>query len=212
MAKQDFMNTREEILRLSVPLFATKGFDGVSMRNIAAVVDLTPAAIYHHFSDKEQLYLNAVRYAFIEKVGHLTSLLDGGGRPWDRLETFVVIYTRTLSKEKDFRSLMQWVLLDSDERRLQSLVDCVFRNLFTALRNLAAELAPSHDAHLLAISLIGLVTYPFETHSVRRFLQGYQHQHEDPEVIARHLIDLLRNGLGGSTRNNHSILPRADVP
>lgn len=198
MAKQTFRNTREEILGLSVPLFATTGFDGVSMRDIAAAVGVTPAALYHHFSDKEQLYLDAVGHAFEEKVGPLKSLLDGGGKPWDRLETFVVMFTRTLSKEKDFRRLMQWVLLDSDERRLQSLVDCVFRDLFTALRNLAGELAPSHDAHLLAVSIIGLVIYPFETQSVRRFLPGYQRQHEDPEVIARHVIDLLRNGLGGS--------------
>ena len=78
MAKQTFRNTREEILELSVPLFATTGFDGVSMRDIAAAVGVTPAALYHHFSDKEQLYLNAVGHAFEEKVGPLKSLLDGG--------------------------------------------------------------------------------------------------------------------------------------
>ena len=200
MAKQALKNTREEILGLSVPLFATVGFDGVSMRDIAAAVGVTPAALYHHFSDKEQLYLDAVGYAFEEKVGPLKSLLDGGEKPWDRLEAFVARFTRMLAKEKDFRRLMQWVLLDSEEQRLQSLVDCVFRDLFTALRNLAGELAPSHDAHLLAVSIIGLVIYPFETQSVRRFLPGYQRQHEDPEAIARHVVGLLRNGLGGSNK------------
>jgi TetR/AcrR family transcriptional regulator len=200
MAKQALRNTREEILGLSVPLFATVGFDGVSMRDIAAAVGVTPAALYHHFSDKEQLYLDAVGYAFEEKVGPLKSLLDGGEKPWDRLEAFVARFTRMLAKEKDFRRLMQWVLLDSEEQRLQSLVDCVFRDLFTALRNLAGELAPSHDAHLLAVSIIGLVIYPFETQSVRRFMPGYQRQHEDPEAIARHVVGLLRNGLGGSNK------------
>jgi len=198
MAMQAFKNTREEILGLSVPLFATDGFDGVSMRDIAAAVGVTPAALYHHFPDKEQLYLDAVGYAFEEKVGPLKSLLVGGGNPWDRLEAFVARFTHMLAKEKDFRRLMQWVLLDSDEQRQQSLVDCVFRDLFNALRNLAGELAPSHDAHLLAVSIIGLVIYPFETQSVRRFLPGYAHQHEEPEAIARHVVDLLRNGLGGS--------------
>jgi AcrR family transcriptional regulator len=200
MAKQALRNTREEILGLSVPLFATVGFDGVSMRDIAAAVGVTPAALYHHFSDKEQLYLDAVGYAFEEKVGPLKSLLDGGEKPWDRLEAFVARFTRMRAKEKDFRRPMQWVLLDSEEQRLQSLVDCVFRDLFTALRNLAGELAPSHDAHLLAVSIIGLVIYPFETQSVRRFMPGYQRQHEDPEAIARHVVGLLRNGLGGSNK------------
>lgn len=168
------------------------------MRDIAAAVGVTPAALYHHFSDKEQLYLDAVGHAFEEKVGPLKSLLEGGEKPWDRLEAFVALFTRMLAREKDFRRLMQWVLLDSNEQRMQSLVDCVFRDLFTALRNLAGELAPSHDAHLLAVSTIGLVIYPFETQSVRRFLPGYQRQHEDPEAIARHIVGLLRNGLGGT--------------
>jgi AcrR family transcriptional regulator len=198
MAKPAFRHTRKEILGLSVPLFATVGFDGVSMRDIAAAVGVTPAALYHHFSDKEQLYLDAVGHAFEEKVGPLKSLLEGGEKPWDRLEAFVALFTRMLAREKDFRRLMQWVLLDSNEQRMQSLVDCVFRDLFTALRNLAGELAPSHDAHLLAVSTIGLVIYPFETQSVRRFLPGYQRQHEDPEAIARDIVGLLRNGLGGT--------------
>jgi TetR/AcrR family transcriptional regulator len=46
------------------------------------------------------------------------------------------------------------------------------------------------------------VIYPFETQSVRRFLPGYQRQHEDPEAIARHVVGLLRNGLGGSNEGN----------
>jgi len=196
MAKPAFRHTRKEILGLSVPLFATVGFDGVSMRDIAAAVGVTPAALYHHFSDKEQLYLDAVGHAFEEKVGPLKSLLEGGEKPWDRLEAFVALFTRMLAREKDFRRLMQWVLLDSNEQRLQSLVDCVFRDLFSALHKLAGELAPVYDAHLLVVSMFGLVIYPFETQSVRRFLPGYQQQHEDPEAIARHVVSLLRNGLG----------------
>ncbi|CAG0980181.1 Biofilm operon icaADBC HTH-type negative transcriptional regulator IcaR [Burkholderiales bacterium] len=193
---------REEILELAIPLFAKAGYDGISMRDIAAAVGVTPAALYHHFSDKEQLYLDAVGYAFEEKVGPLKTLLDGGGNPWERIEAFITRLANLLAAERDFLRLMQWVLLDSDERRQRSLVDCVFRDLFNALRNLAGELAPSHDAHLLAVSIIGLVIYPFETQSVRRFLPGYQRQHEEPKAIARHVVGLLRNGLGGSNEGN----------
>ena len=196
MVKPAFRHTREEILGLSVPLFATVGFDGVSMRDIAAAVGVTPAALYHHFSDKTQLCLDAVGYAFEEKMGPLKSALDNGGKPWERLEAFVVQLTCMLAQEKDFRRLIQWVLLDSNEPRLQSLADLVFRDIFNSLRDLAGEIAPSHDPQPLVISMIGLVIYPFETQSVRRFLPGYTDQQEDPEVIARHVIGLLRHGLG----------------
>jgi AcrR family transcriptional regulator len=195
MAKPVFTNTREEILGLSASLFATRGFDGVSMRDIALAVGVTPAALYYHFSDKTQLCLDAVGYAFEEKMGPLKAILDGAGNPWDRLESFVVQFTRMLAREENFRRLIQWVLLDSDEQRLQSLADQVFRDLFNALRHLAGEIAPGHDPQPLVISVIGLVIYPFETRSVRRFLPGYQRQHEDPKAIARHVVGLMRNGL-----------------
>ena len=91
------------------------GQGSINLRDIAATVGMTPAALYHHFSDKEQLYLDVVGYAFKEKVVPLKSLLDGEGNPWDRLEAFVARFTRMLAKENDFKRLMQWVLLDSDD-------------------------------------------------------------------------------------------------
>jgi len=196
MAKSAFRNTREEILGLSVPLFATAGFDGVSMRDIAAAVGVAPAALYHHFPDKEQLYLDAVGYAFKEKMEPLKFILEGGENPWDQIEAFVARFSRMLAKEKDFRRLMQWVRLDSDESRQKSLAGCVFLDLFDALRNIANELSPNLDTHMLVVSIIGLTIYPFETQSMLRFLPDHQRQHEDPEAIARHVVGLLRTGLG----------------
>lgn len=199
--------TREEILELSAPLFAQYGYDGVSMRDVAAVAGLTQAALYYYFSDKDQLYLDAVGCAFEEKMEPLKAHFDGAGNPWDRLESFVFQFARLLAKEENFRRLIQWVLLDSDERRLQSLADQVFRDLFSALRHLAVEVAPGHDPQSFVISLIGLVIYPFETRSVRRFLPGYQRQHEDPEAIARHVVGLMRNGLGTNSEGKSQQTP-----
>lgn len=47
---------RDKILDASLPLFAAAGFQGVSMRDVASAVGSTPAALYYHFPDKEQLY------------------------------------------------------------------------------------------------------------------------------------------------------------
>lgn len=179
----------------AIPLFAKVGFEGVSMRDIATTVGVTPAALYHHFPDKDQLYLAAVEHAFEGKVGPFKSILDGAGSPWDRLEAFITQFAHVLEKENDFRRLMQWVMLDSDELRLQRLGHCVFGNLFNALRKVAGELVPAGSTHLLAVSIVGLLIYHFETQAVRRFLQGYDQQRETPAVIAQHVVKLLRNGL-----------------
>ncbi|MDD2308190.1 MAG: TetR/AcrR family transcriptional regulator [Desulfuromonadaceae bacterium] len=190
--------TREEILELSVPLFARCGYDGVSMRDIAAAMGLTPAALYYHFTDKENLYLDVVMHACRERSAELKGILDGLGSPWTRLEEYVAGLARLNATDKDFLRLMQWVMLDSNETRQYKLAEHVFRDQFVAVHSLAAELDPRHDAHMLAVSIIGLVFFHFEAGTTRQFMPGHRTQQDNPAVLAQHVIGLLRNSLGKS--------------
>ncbi|MCU1659434.1 MAG: TetR family transcriptional regulator [Pseudonocardiales bacterium] len=47
--------TRTAILEQAAALFATKGFDGTSLSDIAAAAGLTRPAVYHYFGSKEEL-------------------------------------------------------------------------------------------------------------------------------------------------------------
>ncbi len=49
--------TREKILDAARQLFVSEGFDGVTMRKVAEKIEYSPTAIYVHFHDKEQLFL-----------------------------------------------------------------------------------------------------------------------------------------------------------
>jgi len=49
-------NTKNLIIKKSLELFANKGFDGTSMRNIANAVGITLPTIYYYFNNKEGLY------------------------------------------------------------------------------------------------------------------------------------------------------------
>ena len=75
MVTQGLISTREDILERAIPLFARLGFHGVSMRDIAAEVEMQAAALYHHFADKEALYLAAMAYAFKDKSVVLTQAI-----------------------------------------------------------------------------------------------------------------------------------------
>jgi AcrR family transcriptional regulator len=50
-------STRERILDAALELFLTQGEQHVTMRQIAAVIGVTPMTIYRHFEDKEALQL-----------------------------------------------------------------------------------------------------------------------------------------------------------
>lgn len=190
--------TREEILELSAPLFAQRGYDGVSMRDVARAAGLTQAALYYHFADKDQLYLEAVAVQFRERGAVLNELLAGGGTPLKRLERFVTGLARMMATDKDFLRLMQWVLLDNDEVRQSTLAKQVFRDMFVAVHDLASELDPHQDAHLLAMSILGLVIFHFQTGATRKFMPGHRPHQDNPEVLARHVCELLRRSLAAA--------------
>ena len=54
--------TQKKLLGIAAELFAERGFSAVSMREISRSAGITQAAIYHHFINKEALYVAAVEY------------------------------------------------------------------------------------------------------------------------------------------------------
>lgn len=188
--------TAHQILARAIPLFARSGYAGVSMRDIARAVGLTQAALYHHFPDKQGLYVAAMAHAFADKAAGITTAVECGGSPAERLQRFVSRFTDLMAEDPDFRSLLQRELLDGDEVRLQLLAEQVFLQPFRAMADLARELAPDCDPHLLAISMAGLVLFHFETAPVRRFLPGASRAHEEPALVARHVTRLLSRAFG----------------
>ena len=185
------ISTAHVILNKAIPLFALSGYAGVSMRDIGNEVGISGAALYHHYPDKQSLYVAAMEHAFADKAAGIASALDSRGAALDRLERLITSFTELMAGDPNFRALLQRELLDGDEERLRLLANQVFEKPFQAMAQLAEELAPDFDAHMLAISMAGLVLFHFESAPVRQFLPGGLQGHEQPDVIAQHVIRLL---------------------
>ena len=104
-----------------------------------------PAALYHHFADKEQLYLDTVKYAFRAKTAAARKIVAAAGDPFASLEAFVLWFAQTLAREGNFRKLLQWVLLDADPVRTRQLVQETFSELFAAIQQLADSFRSRYD-------------------------------------------------------------------
>lgn len=50
------MNTREKIIYESLNLFSRKGFDAVSVRDIASAVGIKASSLYNHFKNKQDIF------------------------------------------------------------------------------------------------------------------------------------------------------------
>lgn len=54
-------STKDRILKTALDLFAQKGFDAVSMRDIAGEVGITAGALYRHYAGKQDIFQSILR-------------------------------------------------------------------------------------------------------------------------------------------------------
>jgi len=86
--------TRRRILEAALQLFASRGFHGTSVRDIAKALELQPSALYAHFPSKDQLLVELVRVGHEVHASTLrAALLDAGDHPVERLCALVRAHT-----------------------------------------------------------------------------------------------------------------------
>lgn len=192
---------KKDILKLAIPLFARGGYNGVSMRQIAKKVGINAASLYYHFPDKQTLYIEAVKQAFLTKELDLSKTLTIKASAHKKLHIFIERLCRFFKDEPDFRALVQREMLDGDEARLQLLATHIFKNFFETVTSLSKELSPDRDPHLLAVSIFALVAYHYQTASIRLYLPGAKPDHNDPEVVSKHVTSLLLQGIENKDQN-----------
>ena len=160
---------------------------------------MSAATIYHYFPDKQRLYEEAVLFAFSDKEPTFFQVWDGECPAEEKLANFVRVLFEELVRDRNFHRLMQREILEADPGRMQLLAQDIFKEQFMLLLQLAAELAPQRDAHLTAISILSLVKHHLEMQPLRQYFPGWKPEHESPEFLAAHVVDLLLTGLRGNT-------------
>src|SRR5579863_7466540 len=81
---------RPVIVRAATSLFAAKGIDGTSMRDIAEAAGVREAAIYRHFKGKEELTREIFVSWYGWYCGELQRITSGSGGMLDKLRQIVI--------------------------------------------------------------------------------------------------------------------------
>ncbi len=80
---------REEILDAALELFASNGYDRTSVREIARLTGLTQAGLLHHFSGKEELFVEVLRRRDRKSQAEFSNDFDRGRHTVDGLISVV---------------------------------------------------------------------------------------------------------------------------
>jgi AcrR family transcriptional regulator len=152
---------REEILEAALQLFAQKSYDRVSVREIARETGLSQAGLLHHFSTKEELFLEVLRrrddrdgdpveHRHVHSVDHLISAVDHNAQEPGLVRLFVSMSAESTEEDSPARDFFvtryAWLRdeVAADVRRRQKLGD------------LAADLDADDIASLLIAVADGL--------------------------------------------------------
>lgn len=153
--------TREVILDTAERLFAARGVDGVTMRDLAREMGLTAPSLYNHFPSKQALHdavLERGLHPIVEFVG--AAWHPDGFRP-ERMRTTVDQLTMHLAAHPHLARLLQRAMLE-ESGNFQVLVSRwlrpIYREGIAVMREAAAEAGWTPDElPYMALGLFGMV-------------------------------------------------------
>ncbi len=197
-------DTATRILQAAGQIFADKGFQAATIREICALAEVNLASVNYHFRDKETLYTETLQHAEAQMIARFPlPAWESTAPAAERLHDFVFnMLSRMLNTELapwQHRLMMREVLQPT--AAVRELAERYFRPHFALLNSIIAELVPAGTTeaqrHLAALSVIGQCVH----HRIGReiiamllpaeeFASGY-----DPASLARHITAFSLDGL-----------------
>lgn len=153
-------DTRQRIERAALALFAAKGVDATTTKDIAAGVGISEAAIYRHFRSKDELTWQLFSTHYVELAGHIDAVMAETPALADRIDRTVRLFCDLFDREPE---LFTFILL-SQHGQLGRVTDDMptpvtsLRRMFQA--GIDRDECRGSDADVMSAIALGLVTQP----------------------------------------------------
>lgn len=184
-------SSRERILETAWALFASEGYAEVSMQNIADAAKVNKATLYHHFGDKEQLFVAVIESDFERLRASIDRSIRADGSFRDHLVAIAnILFERSRTHSHKMMMLMHQhaslMLRHKTEQMKTTPPWAALKPLFE--QEMAAGEIERLDLDLLMTSFFGMVI--FQAQRAR-----YLGCAVSDEQLAEDLTDLFLNGV-----------------
>jgi AcrR family transcriptional regulator len=181
---------REQLVDVGRKLFAAKGFEAVSVEEVASKAEVSKPVIYEHFGGKEGLYAVIVDREVTSLIGTIMDAMTPAGHPRELLANAALGMLTYIEDSTDgFRILVRdsapGTVPGSFASTIQDIADKVEGQMASEFgsRGYSKKLAPMY-----AQMLVGMVSLTGQWWvDVRK---------PKKEEVAAHLVNLAWNGLG----------------
>jgi AcrR family transcriptional regulator len=175
-----FDDTLERIMAAAETLFARRGYDKTSTKEIAEAAQLTPPALYHYFDSKESLFVATLE----DRASKLMARYEAGAasqlRVLDKLCALLDIAVVVNREDENIASFVLSANLEGarnpalsarlrSERSYRSMRELLAEILQTARQNgeLDAEIDLEALVQTLDVCLAGMIRFAALTHTPR---------------------------------------------
>jgi AcrR family transcriptional regulator len=117
--KRNFTDKQIQILEVAETLFADKGFEGTSIRDISKVAKINIAMISYYFGSKERLLESLLFYRTSDLKNQLDHLLLEEIEPMDKINKLIALYINRINKNKGIYRIIHFEF--NTEKRAKSL-------------------------------------------------------------------------------------------
>ncbi len=181
---------REQLIEIGRGLFATRGFDGTSIEEIAARAEVSKPVVYEHFGGKEGLYAVVVDREVRQLLDMMEASLTSGS-PRALLEQAASALLDYIEQSSDgFRILVRDSPIGSASGSFVSIIgDVASRVEHILVGEFKARGFDAKAAPMYAQMLVGMVGTTGQW-----WLDARK---PAKEVVAAHLVNLAWNGLSG---------------
>jgi AcrR family transcriptional regulator len=150
---------RKKILDAARELFATEGYDRVTIRRIAEAIEYSPTTIYHHFEDKDDL-VRALCYADFGRLLEAMQLVPTPADPVEAIRQLGRAYVAFALRNPNQYRFMFMTPVVKEDMDAESPGSLAFGHLLDAVKRAAQTgrlrpIDPLHAAQILWMSVHG---------------------------------------------------------
>ncbi|MBP1734190.1 MAG: transcriptional regulator, TetR family [Deltaproteobacteria bacterium] len=199
LQKTDSLNdTRTRILHVAAEVFADFGFERATVRVICDRASVNVASINYHFRDKENLYVEVLKYCKALAFEKYPSDLDTkkSDSPEIRLKAFIKSFVFRILDEGVSSLFGRLVSREYIEPTgaLDMLIEEAIRPTFSLLSEVVGELlgrrAPAMTVRMCCASVVSqCLFFLYARHALAKLFPGQQFGTADMENIADHITN-----------------------
>jgi len=188
------------ILEAAETLFAEKGFDAASMSAIAKLANTSKPNIYHHFKNKNELYLAVMKTAVQRSSVLLDALEDAPGTFSQHLSDFSAGQLNNILSHTRSTQLVLRETLSGGTQRGQEISRHVVGEVFTRLVAMVHqgqqenEFRDDLDPALAAFMVVAANMFFFQASPIMQHIPETEFT-KDAGTFSAGVMDILLNGV-----------------